>query len=80
MIPGVKNPTPHTQAEARSFHESEANCNTCKYLKREKHEKDKNGFLYGRCGRNPFGHMFVMKFHPEDPMHMRCYVSRWRDE
>jgi hypothetical protein len=79
MIPGVRGVIA-SKEEARAFHETEANCNTCKHLKRVQHEKDRHGFLYGQCGHNPFGHMFVMKFHPDDPMHMRCYVPRWHDE
>lgn len=76
MIPGVKNPTPHTKEEAAAFHANERNCNWCKHLVRVKHGKDPYGFLQGRCGHNPFGHMFVMKFHPDDPMHMRCWEPR----
>jgi hypothetical protein len=69
------------------FHESEANCNTCANLQRVKRDKSRDGFQYGRClSRNPsleaspyFDRMQgdVMHFHPEDPMHMPCYVSRW---
>ena len=69
--------TPPTKEEAQAFAESDGNCNTCKFLKRIKHDKDPHGFLYGHCEHNPFGHMFTMKFHPKDPMHMRCYVPRW---
>lgn len=76
MIPGVKHPAPHTKDEAAAFHASEANCNHCKHLLRVQHAKDPHGFLQGRCGSNPFGHMFVMKFHPDDPMHMRCWEGR----
>ena len=56
-----------------AFHEHEANCNTCKNLCRVKHEKDQSGFLHGICqiNQNP------IEFHPDDPMHMSCYVSRW---
>ena len=35
--------------------------------------KRKDGFLLGICmgdGQN-------LQFHPHDPMHMPCYVSRW---
>lgn len=79
MIPGIKlkpgQPRP-TREEAAAFHESEANCNQCRHLKRAPHEKDRHGFLYGHCGANPFGQMFVMKFHPDDPMHMKCWEAR----
>lgn len=95
-IPGVdaKYPMANT-AEARAarkesaiaFHDSEANCNTCKFLQRTAHDKHWLAFLEGRCTNpnaefehHPYVHLFsdgVMKFHPDDPMHMPCYVSRW---
>lgn len=73
-----------------NFHESEANCNTCTHLVRVQREKNRAGFLYGRCA-NPSGQPSkspyanrqdgdVMVFHPDDPMHMPCYVSRWADK
>lgn len=78
MIPGVKNRPKPTKEEAAAFHESEGNCNTCQDLRRIKHEKDRyhSGFLYGHCEHHLFGHMFVMAFHPDDPMHMRCWRPR----
>ncbi len=73
-----------------AFSECERNCNTCHHLVRLKHEKQKDGMLFGKCAinsqelsedsfhkRDADG---VMKFHPNDPMHMPCYVSRWRPE
>jgi hypothetical protein len=57
-----------------AFHESEANCNTCANLERVKHDKDSTGFLHGKCKTT--GQM--IQFHPDDPMHMDCYVSRWK--
>ena len=57
-----------------AFHESEANCNTCANLERVRHEKQASGFLMGVCkatGRS-------IEFHPDDPMHLECYVSRWK--
>ena len=65
-----------TKEAAALFHANERNCNMCKHLVRVPHDKDKAGFLYGHCGHNPFGTMFVMKFHPDDPMFMRCWESR----
>lgn len=53
------------------FHESEANCNTCASLTRTKHAKRKDGMLEGTC---PKGERV---FHPDDPMDMPCYTSRW---
>ena len=68
----------------QTFHESEANCNTCGHLKREGHEKIKGGFLLGRCDNpmkvpTPYAERSpgLMVFHPDDPMNMSCYVSRW---
>lgn len=69
------------------FHENDANCNTCRNLERVKHPKEPSGFLYGRCS-SPVGkpsaspyadrtHNGVMIFHPDDPMLMPCYESRW---
>jgi hypothetical protein len=56
--------------------EMDRNCNSCADLKRVPHPKDPHGFLQGCCMHNPFGHMFVMKFHPNDPMQMRCWRQR----
>ena len=76
MIPGVKLNHKPSKESAQAYYEMEGNCNTCKHLQRVKHDKDQFGFMQGRCGANPAGHMFVMKFHPHDPMHMRCYQDR----
>lgn len=75
------------KAEGIAFHEAEANCNTCRYLERVKHSREPAGFLFGRCrsrnGRPDVSHYAdrargdVMIFHPDDPMHMPCYASRW---
>ena len=59
--------------EVVAFHESEGNCNTCRLLVRVPHEKNYAGFLDGRCGRDNH----VVRFHPEDPLHMKCYSSRF---
>lgn len=66
------------------FHESEENCNTCMHLERVKHEKNSAGLLFGKCKKIPAttSHQYplkngVMMFHPDDPMHMPCYTSRW---
>lgn len=76
----------HKQS-AQWFHESEANCNTCKHLVRVVHKKSKDGFLYGKCNSKTQDielHQYrgewvgdIMKFHPHDPMHMSCYDSRF---
>lgn len=76
------------KASGIAFHENEANCNTCRFLKRVKHNKNVAGFLYGRCTSslpnieaNPYFNRMegdVMMFHPEDPMNMPCYVPRWK--
>lgn len=56
-----------------AFHESEANCNTCVHLERIKHEKTVHGVLKGKCKKDGKD----LKFHPDDPMFMPCYKSRW---
>lgn len=64
----------------RAFADAEQNCNTCRHLKRIPHEKCPHGFLEGVCqrpGHAPCGRS--LRFHPEDPMHMPCYESRWGD-
>lgn len=74
MIPGVKNPAPHTREEAKAFYASEGNCNMCGHLKRTKHPKDPHGFLQGQC--LAAGAFLAIKFHPDDPMHMKCWEAR----
>ena len=73
-------------SEGRSFHESEANCNTCAHLERVP-SRERDGFLLGMCscgkGRTdliPYSKpdFRTIKFHPEDPMHMPCYLARSR--
>lgn len=57
----------------RAYEESEANCNTCVHLVRKPHDPKKNaGFLVGECQvtKDP------LRFHPEDPLHKPCWVSR----
>jgi hypothetical protein len=85
LIPGVKvnyfiSKSPeslvlHKQNQV-SFHESEASCNTCTNLNRLPHPKNKFGFVEGSClvGRIKG----KMQIHPEDPMHIPCYVSRFK--
>ena len=96
IIPGVKarfviakTSISMHRASIRAFHESEANCNTCVFLERVKHDKDKAGFLFGSCrsasGQPEMNPYFVsrdepMSFHPDDPMHMPCHTPRGRDE
>ena len=95
FVPGVKSKwrianTPeakeHHRKSAIAFHESEANCNTCKFLERVPHPKN-SGFLYGKCSnsnkqveRSPYYKSMngdIMMFHPDDWMGMPCYASRW---
>ncbi len=85
MAPTVRAAQAH-RASGIAFHESEANCNTCRWLERVKHEKNA-GFLYGRCAgpaprfeSSPYFNRMqgdVMVFHPDDPMGMPCYESRF---
>jgi hypothetical protein len=94
VIPNVKARYPAApgyeearKESVRLFHESERNCNTCRYLSRVPHEKNKAGFLRGKCTNSerdlkehPYRHLMngdVMAFHPDDPMHMPCYESRY---
>ena len=74
-VPGVKaryvaakdaDSRPHFAA----FHESEANCNTCRHLARTPHAKSSLGLLFGECQQGP------RMFHPDDPMHMPCWGAR----
>jgi hypothetical protein len=92
-VPGVKSKYVMSKSEAaklakiesdNDFHESEANCNTCRNLCRVPHNKIPGGFLTGKC-INPKSEMTPYKasntdlimFHPNDPMHMPCYIPRW---
>jgi hypothetical protein len=79
MIPGVKGANVATKEEARAFHESERNCNTCRDLQRVPHPKHPAGFLYGHCLHHPYGTRWVMMFHPDDHLGMKCYTPRWQD-
>jgi hypothetical protein len=93
-MPGVKARyviTPDARQAHRNsgiaFHDSEANCNTCRHLVRVRHAKCRSGFLRGRCAHpspqldaSPYFNRMegdVMVFHPDDPMHMPCYESRF---
>lgn len=93
-IPGVKaryvvsqRSAQARKASAAAFHESEANCNTCRHLIRVKHQRRPDGFMHGKCGSgsgqpqsSPYSGRFedaVMVFHPDDPMHMPCYETRF---
>lgn len=59
-----------------AFHESEANCNTCANMERIKHEKSKFGFLKIKCCMDNK----IKTIHPDDPMFMSCYKSRWENK
>jgi hypothetical protein len=66
----------HHAARRQSYRDfcdiCEQNCNTCKWLTRMPSKKGE-GFLNGVCQRDNQS----LRFHPEDPMHMKCYESRW---
>lgn len=62
----------HSKESKDEFDKLEANCNTCKYLERVKHEKCYAGFLKGKCKKT--GECLV--FHPQDPMGKECYEHR----
>ncbi len=75
------------KAQGVAFHESEANCNTCRALVRIPLPKALDGLHVGCCssqnGRpqdGPYANRTmgdITVFHPDDPMHMPCYESRW---
>lgn len=80
-----KESTKEKKESDTAFYESEQNCNTCIHLKRVKHSKD-HGFLQGECMNEHTQKNLIpyvadietnVKFHPQDPMHMPCYVSRF---
>ena len=92
LLPGVKAVywDRHGYDEARkrsyrAFADSERNCNTCQHLIRVRHPKHWSGFLKGICAHaqhlqaHPYAHLMKieMTFHPDDPMHMPCYESRF---
>lgn len=62
----------HSKESKVEFDKSDRNCNTCKNLQREKHDKCKLGFLKGVCRST--GESIV--FHPQDPMFKDCYIHR----
>ncbi len=81
LIPGVKAAF-YMHPESRNlhkksvaaFHESEANCNTCRDLRRIPHAKSPHGFLQGVCARGKLPGVY--SFNPDDPMHMDCWRAR----
>ena len=75
MIPGVKSGRKPTKEEARAFHESEANCNTCRHMVRAPMSSaERIARLHrGHCGMHPYGDRFTMIFAPDDWMGMRCW-------
>lgn len=64
------------------FDAAEANCNTCRHLRRVKHAKSVAGFLLGACANpehaaTPYAALEgLIRFHPDDPMLMPCYQPR----
>lgn len=54
-----------------AYEDSEANCNTCRHLKRTPHPKQ-SGWLEGICLLD--GHK--LRFHADDPLNLPCYESR----
>lgn len=63
------------QASYRAYADCEQNCNTCRHLERVPHPKCPHGWLEGTCRRDGR----ALRFHPEDPLHLACYESRWVD-
>ncbi len=64
-----------------NFNAIDTNCNFCVNLERVKHAKNAAGFLYGSCKKDVTMHQYpvdgkVIMFHPEDPMHMKCWEPR----
>lgn len=55
-----------------AYEAAEASCNTCKHLIRTPGPKCPQGFLNGTCAVTKT----VLRFHPEDPGHKPCWVSR----
>lgn len=72
------------KASRKLFDENEANCNTCKHLKRVPGRKGLSGLLYGKCmatpdDSHPYLSRFdcgVMPFAPDDWMGMPCWEAR----
>jgi hypothetical protein len=71
------------RASVQALNEADANCNTCLFFQREKHDKDSAGFLAGSCHRAPTAHPQMYRkqghtfwVHPTDPMHMSCWHAR----
>lgn len=84
MIPGVKS-SPPSPEEAKAFHESERNCNTCAHLIRIKQPKQVSGLYAGGCNSHPVDHpypvglnqdVWQIKFAPDDWMGMKCWEPR----
>lgn len=80
FYPGVKVFYPanaSTEKQARKecrkmFDAVDANCNTCRFLCREKQEKHLLGTMYGTCEKK----QERISFNPEEVMLMPCYESR----
>ena len=66
--------TMNTKDKRAAKADMDMNCNTCLDLERIKHDKDKLGFLYGKCKQHQYENL--IKFHPDDYMGMRCYINR----
>jgi len=66
--------------ERAALNDVNMNCNACLKLERVRHEKQKDGFLYGKCGSTE--EKFyprddgLIKFHPDDWMGMKCFINR----
>lgn len=80
-VPGVRGfmlrPGMYTRenyaAEIAAFHELDANCNTCAYLRRVKFDRTtKTVSMPGICGRTHD----AIAFHPDDFMGMHCWEAR----
>jgi len=93
VMPGVKfrhAAAPNYEAARKQhvawFQEADANCNTCRHLKRIAHPKNRFGFLFAECTNadadmetHPYRESIengVMMFHPDDWMGMPCHMQR----
>lgn len=58
----------------KDFDEFERNCNTCKHLVR--HPYKGSDLRTGECNPNNAPYPFLIKFHPDDHMNMKCWEAR----
>lgn len=65
------------KCEYQAFADNDRNCNTCRNLERIKQPRDPFGSQRGRCKLIIPPESDLIKFYPDDPMHMSCYESRF---